>query len=128
MRISDWSSDVCSSDLLGKGEHHEDPALLILRRRQPFLQLQRDPPACAIEPFDDAALQIAVAVERVDGSGGDLQERVEESSRNDRVLLDPGIIRREGTSSAEDICQPPGMYKADTPLKQAQPSHSIPPP
>src|SRR3546814_20669366 len=76
MRISDWSSDVCSSDL--------------------------------------------VAVERVDGSGGDLQERVEESSRHDRVLLDPGIIRREGTSSAEDRCQPPGMDQDGLPLQQAQ--------
>src|SRR3546814_9500596 len=77
------TSQLSAGNRLGKGEHHEDPALLILRRRQPFLQLQRDPPACAIEPFDDAALQIAVAVERVDGSGGDLQERVEESSRSE---------------------------------------------
>src|SRR3546814_16817004 len=58
MRISDWSSDVCSSDL--------------------------------------------------------------ESSRHDRVLLDPGIIRREGTSSAEDRCQPPGMDQDAIPLQQAQ--------
>src|SRR3546814_2599599 len=57
------TSQLSAGNRLGKGEHHEDPALLILRRRQPFLQLQRDPPACAIEPFDDAALQIAVRSE-----------------------------------------------------------------
>src|SRR3546814_20135175 len=114
MRISDWSSDVCSSDLLderplpltgeldddplgnrraqrhatsqlsaghrlGKGGHHEDPALLILRRRQPFLTLQRDPPACALEPFDDAPLHIVVAVARCDGYGGVTTEGVGEA-------------------------------------------------
>src|SRR3546814_18763771 len=38
MRISDWSSDVCSSDLaIGLGKRKRGPALLLRRRPEAFM-------------------------------------------------------------------------------------------
>src|SRR3546814_8441709 len=59
MRISDWSSDVCSSDLLGDGARRDDPydvalydrlAAALFRFRRVFhLLADRDPVALAYE-------------------------------------------------------------------------------
>src|SRR3546814_8041896 len=45
LRSSDWSSDVCSSDLLGAGEHHARPKLDLLLQRlvvDPVIALEGD--------------------------------------------------------------------------------------
>src|SRR3546814_9895399 len=78
MRISDWSSDVCSSDLLRR---EDDARILLAQRFQPFAQLRgeggavEDKPALvdddqgrrAIEPLPDAVKEIG---EHGGGRGG----------------------------------------------------------
>src|SRR3546814_5855169 len=80
MRISDWSSDVCSSDLFGWGWVSPTPPQIKSRRgRSPYLRqgfdgfaiTQRDGVAVAVVAVDDHAVaadhhfahQVAVAAE-----------------------------------------------------------------
>src|SRR3546814_17856988 len=84
MRISDWSSDVCSSDLLA----------------DPFRQLADGAHALLAE-LVDAALQLRndIGLQRIERDGGEPQDRVLHAEKGDddqeRAALDQRL-RSEG--------------------------------
>src|SRR3546814_1178166 len=66
MRISDWSSDVCSSDLTEAEGHHRVVPLFDPKKRARFsraLQMRQN----NLESFDRVLLQIVVGLYRGDG-------------------------------------------------------------
>src|SRR3546814_19113269 len=90
MRISDWSSDVCSSDLRQDGNGHDDDA-------------------DAAEPLQDGAPQQDAGGREVQSDdyrgagGGDARHRLEEGV--DRIELELRKLERQGAEDADD--QPP---------------------
>src|SRR3546814_20218991 len=53
MRISDWSSDVCSSDLPAQVDHHRHLAANLRRQRQTRVDIDVDPRRGAIVDMAD---------------------------------------------------------------------------
>src|SRR3546814_6755106 len=71
MRISDWSSDVCSSDLLAAAgahpvhrHHHRLPAAVVQLRRERAARVERVPDVGAEEP-GGAAPHVGAGAERL---------------------------------------------------------------
>src|SRR3546814_15028787 len=85
MRISDWSSDVCSSDLVAGGIERAGPALAGARRHAIQLGALDDP---AVELIGPRMLQPAPVVRDVGvGLGEDRKSVVEGTSVSVRVDL-----------------------------------------
>src|SRR3546814_10557592 len=65
MRISDWSSDVCSSDLSGQGVEHQGSAFIVAHLS--FAQQHDQRPALAVA--DGMELRVQTAFGAFDTSG-----------------------------------------------------------
>src|SRR3546814_5826742 len=87
MRISDWSSDVCSSDLRQDGNGHDDDA-------------------DAAEPLQDGAPQqdaggrVVQSADHRGAGGGDARHRLEEGA--DRIEVELRKLERQRAEDDDD--------------------------
>src|SRR3546814_6138769 len=109
MRISDWSSDVCSSDLQ---PFRQDAA----RRR---LEFQAEPQQHAILVGSDAQLQAVARRRREEGFAGEDGEEVAERHAGQHVGgmvlagLHPRPARRPDQAGEPDVAAAPGRTQAE---------------
>src|SRR3546814_13935199 len=90
MRISDWSSDVCSSDLVCGPLHDHSPPLPLRHRRRPTVYSRHDRQSTASKrPLVDALFTLAKTRRRRAADGQDL------SSILTGVQRDFGWLRRQ---------------------------------
>src|SRR3546814_7342892 len=106
MRISDWSSDVCSSDLVTSGHAPQDPGLLLrraeledARREQEYAVLRhpcRAPGPVVLLPEEEPLPQRRASAAVLRGPGHGCPDAVEEASLPAQVLGEavPGVARR----------------------------------
>src|SRR3546814_4766053 len=81
MRISDWSSDVCSSDLLLEGSHDDDAAILA---RHGSVRLQPHPRVAPSVGEVDRHARRKPDHETHPGQRGQVEHQVEAQQRRDR--------------------------------------------
>src|SRR3546814_17833857 len=90
MRISDWSSDVCSSDLVCGPLHDHSPPLPLRHRRRPTVYSRHDRQSTASKrPLVDALFTLEKTRRRRAADGQDL------SSILTGVQRDIGLLRRQ---------------------------------
>src|SRR3546814_17992820 len=108
MRISDWSSDVCSSDL-GEGCHRSSPAASVVIDDLHVVRIAAAPAEAdtplVVDP--DAVLSLAIAFEQLQPVCGRNPQVIERSGGVEHAQLAPGdLLDQIGRASCrERVCQ-----------------------
>src|SRR3546814_20774881 len=110
MRISDWSSDVCSSDLMRLARHRRQAAIAILRRGCRFERTRhggadRDQPATARAQCID--LRADPGIERITLAVHTMLAQIIDAQRLERAGPDrqdrKSVVSGKGVSGGVDI-------------------------
>src|SRR3546814_10232766 len=104
MRISDWSSDVCSSDLARGDSHRDHPALAVPNNRNRRSAVLDDP-QCDV-------LGYAVEVQTVAPAGCAVSWHVERDALS-RVAQRPNLFRPEATLEEQAVEKEHGWSLSD---------------